>query len=162
METPGVLVHTKRSIEGLEQSRVAERLEQAFDRTLFDQPLANHRISVSRNEDNRNRLSLAHQFPLKIGPGHPRHSDVEDQTSGLIDAIGYEELFRRRECTGGKAERLQQIGQRLTDGCVVVDHGHKYALDGAPFLARFHNTGCATSGKGVHYALVLVCRRYEE
>jgi hypothetical protein len=33
---PRVLVHTKRSMECLKQSRVAERLEQTLDRTLRD------------------------------------------------------------------------------------------------------------------------------
>ena len=35
------------------------------------------------------------QFPLQIGSGHARHRDVEDQASGLADAIGREKLFRR-------------------------------------------------------------------
>jgi hypothetical protein len=39
------------------------------------------------------------QFPLKVGSAHPRHGDVEDQAFGLADAIGREELFRRREAT---------------------------------------------------------------
>jgi len=122
---PSVLVHTKRCIEGLEQSRVAERLEQAFRRAPFDQPLANLRISISGDEDNRNRLSPPHQFLLKIRPGHSRHSDIEEQTSGLVDAIRREEIFRRRERAGCETELLQQVRQRLADGAVVVDYGDK-------------------------------------
>ena len=44
------------------------------------------------------------QLPLKVGSGHSWHGDVEDQASGLVDAIGREELFRQREGAGGKAE----------------------------------------------------------
>ena len=65
-------------INRIEQSRVAEWLEQAFDRTLFDQPLANENICISRNEDDRNRLSPSYQFPLKIRSGHSRHGHVKE------------------------------------------------------------------------------------
>jgi hypothetical protein len=65
-------------INRIEQSRVAEWLEQAFARTLFDQPLANQTICVSRNEDDRNRLSPSYQFLLKIRSGHSRHGHVKE------------------------------------------------------------------------------------
>ena len=55
-------------------------------------------------------LPAKRQFPLEIGSGHARHGDVEDQTSGLADAIGREELFRRRERLDRKAELPQQVG----------------------------------------------------
>lgn len=115
----------KSGVEGLKQSGVAERLEQAFYRALFDQPLANRRIGVSGDEDNRNRLSPSCQFPLKIRAAHSRHRNVQDQASGLSDAIGCEKLFRRRERPDGKAEQLQQFRQRLADRSVVIDHGHE-------------------------------------
>lgn len=94
-------------INRLEQSRVAEWLEQAFHRTLFDQPLANDHISISRNEDDRDHLSPLYQFLLKIRPGHSRHSNIKEQAPGLVDAIRREELFRRRERAGRKTELLQ-------------------------------------------------------
>lgn len=94
-------------INSLEQIRVAEWLEQAFHRTLFDQPLANDHISISRNEDDRDHLSPLYQFLLKIRPGHSRHSNIKEQAPGLVDAIRREELFRRRERAGRKTELLQ-------------------------------------------------------
>jgi hypothetical protein len=100
-------LRVKCRINRLEQSRVAEWLEQAFHGTLFDQPPANDHISISRNEDDRNRLSPLDQFLLKIRPGRSRHSDIEEQASGLVDAIRREELFRRRESAGCKPELLQ-------------------------------------------------------
>lgn len=96
-------------INRLEQSRVAEWLEQAFHGTLFDQPLANDHISISRNEDDRDPSSPSYQFLLKIRPGHPRHSNIKEQASGLVDAIRREKLFRRREGAGRKTEPLQQV-----------------------------------------------------
>jgi hypothetical protein len=92
-------------INRIEQSRVAEWLEQAFARTLSDQPLQN--ICISRNEDDRNRLSPSSQFPLKIRSGHSRHGHVKEQASGLANAIRREELLGRRERAGSKTELLQ-------------------------------------------------------
>ena len=91
-------------MERLEQSRVAEWLEQALHRTLCEQLLANRLICAGGDEDDRNLLPAELQFPLKAGSTHPRHGDVEDQAFGLSDAIGREELFRRRECADGKAK----------------------------------------------------------
>src|SRR5580704_1663622 len=118
-------VHPKRSIERFKQSCVAEWLEQALYCTLCDEPWTNRHISTGGDENDWNRLLPAHQFQLKIRPGHRRHGDVEDQASGLADAIGREELFRRSERTGYKAELRQQIGQRFADRLVVIDYGHE-------------------------------------
>ena len=114
----------KRRIDGFNQSRVSERLEQAFCRTLLDEPLAKRRISVGGNEDNRDGLSSSNQFPLKIRPGHPRHSDIDDKTSGLVNVVGCEERLRRGERLGRISELSQQVGQRLAHGFIVVDHGY--------------------------------------
>jgi len=91
-------------MERIKQSRVAEWLEQALHRTLFEQLLANRFICAGGDEDDRNLLPAKLQFPLQVGTAHPRHCDVEDQATGLADAIGREELFRRRKCSDGKAE----------------------------------------------------------
>src|ERR1700730_7309475 len=102
--------HSKSGIEGLTQSRIAEWLEQALHGTLLEQFWTDGLISVSGDENDRNLLPAKLQFPLEIGSAHARHGDVEDQTSGPADAIGREELFRRRECLGRKAELPQQVG----------------------------------------------------
>lgn len=94
-------------INRIEQSRVAEWLQQAFARTLFDQPLPDQDICISRNEDDRNRLSPSYQLPLKIRSGHSRHGHVKEQASGLANAIRSEELLGRQERAGSKTELLQ-------------------------------------------------------
>src|SRR2546430_11090560 len=96
--------HSKCGIERFKQRRLAEWLEQALHGTLFEQARAVDLIRVSGYEDDRNLLLAKRQFPLEIGAGHARHGDVQDQTSGLADAIGREELFRRREHLNRKAE----------------------------------------------------------
>src|SRR4029077_3879377 len=116
------LNHSKCEIERLKQSRVAEWLVQALHCTLFEHSRAHSLISLSGDEDDWNLLSTTLQFLLKAGSGHSGHGNVEDQTSGLADAIGREELLRRRERAGCKAELLQQVGQRLTHGLIVIDY----------------------------------------
>src|SRR6266446_4830560 len=106
---PDRSAQSKCGIERLKQSRLAEWLEQAFHGTLCEHAWTDGLISVSGDEDDRNLLLAMRQFPLEIGSGHTRHSDVEDQTSGLADAIGREELFRRRERLDRKAELPQQV-----------------------------------------------------
>ena len=64
-------------------------------------------ICISRNEDDRNRLSPSYQFLLKIRSGHSRHGHVKEQASGLANAIRREELLGRRERAGSKTELLQ-------------------------------------------------------
>ena len=91
----------------------------------FEQARTDGLVSVSGDEDDRNLLPATLQFPLEIGSGHARHGDVEDQTSGLADVIGREELFRRRERLDRKAELPQQVGQRLAHGLVVIDDRHE-------------------------------------
>src|SRR5580704_951026 len=114
-------LRVKCRINGLKQSRVAEGLEQALDRTLFEQLRAHSLVCAGGDEDDRNPVPAKLQFPLKVGSAHPRHGDVEDQALGLADAIGGEELFRRREGADCKAELLHQVGQRLAHRFVVVN-----------------------------------------
>jgi hypothetical protein len=70
------LTHSKCDIERLEQSRVAEWLEQALDRTLFEHSRAHCLISLSGDKDNWNLLPTKFQFLLKAGPGHSGHRNV--------------------------------------------------------------------------------------
>ena len=78
-------------------------------------------VPLSSDEDDRNLQLAAYQLPLQIRTSHSRHGDVEDQESGLGLSIGRQKLFCRRENAGLEAERLQQIGQGLSHGLVVVD-----------------------------------------
>src|SRR6202795_1633023 len=103
------LTHSKCDIERLKQSRVAEWLEQALHRTLFEQSRAHSLISLSGDEDDWNLLPPKLQFLLKAGSGHSGDGNVEEQTSGLADAIRGKELLPRRERAGRKSELLQQV-----------------------------------------------------
>src|SRR5258707_13297529 len=102
--------HSKRGIERVKQSRVAEWFEQALHGTLFEHSRADGLISVSGDEDDRNLLPAKFQFLLEIRSCHARHGDVQDQTPSLVDVIRLEELFRRRERMGRKAQLPEQVG----------------------------------------------------
>src|SRR5580700_1052209 len=99
------LVHSNRGIERLTQGRVAEGLEEACYRALFYQIRAQGLICGSCDEDDRHFSLQTPQLLLKDRSGHPRHSHVEQQAVGLVDAIGREELQRRRERPDRKAQR---------------------------------------------------------
>lgn len=78
-ERSGSATHSKRGIECLKQGRIAEGLGQALHRTLFfKRSRADSLVSVPGDEDDRNLLPAKPQFPLKVGPRHPRHNHIED------------------------------------------------------------------------------------
>src|SRR2546423_2478670 len=66
-------VHPECGIYRVKQSRIAERLEKALRRTLFEHSRADSLISLSGDEDDRNLLPANHQFLLKVRSTHPRH-----------------------------------------------------------------------------------------
>ena len=119
------LIHLKRPIESLQQRGIAEWLEKARHGTLCQNSRAYTFVPVRCDEDDRNLLPSALQFPLQLRSGHPRHADVEDQTIGLLDVFGGKELLRRRERMRGEAEFPQQVGQRLAYGFIVINHGYQ-------------------------------------
>jgi len=84
---------SKCEIERLEQGAIAERLEQALDCTLLEHLWPHGLVSLTCDEDDRDFLLAAFQFPLEIGSAHAGHGDVEDQTSGLVNVAGREEPF---------------------------------------------------------------------
>src|SRR5580692_7443782 len=103
-------VHLKRRVESLQQSSIAEWLEQARHRALCQNSRADSFIPIRSDEDDRNVPPTKFQFPLEFRSGHARHADVEDQAVGQADVFGGKELFRRRERTCAETEFPQQVG----------------------------------------------------
>src|SRR6267154_3472074 len=101
--------HSKCGIERFKQGRIAERFEPALNGTLFEHACSDGLICLSCDENDRNLLPAKRQLLLQIGSGHARHGDVEDQTPGLSDAIGRQELFSRRERPNRIAKLPQQV-----------------------------------------------------
>src|SRR5258706_4269455 len=119
-------VHSKSSINGIHQSRLAEWFEQARHGTLLEQARTDRLVSEGCDKHNRNLLPAKHQLALEIRSGHSRHGDVEDQALGLADGIGREEFLCRRKHRDRKAEFAQQVRQRLAHGLVVIDDRNQW------------------------------------
>ena len=108
-----MIPRAKGRFDGIEQSGVAEWLEQAGHGSLTEQPWTKRFVALRRDEDNRNRRPATNQFLLKIRPAHARQSDVEDQAVRAAGRQRVEECFCRRERLDRKTGLFQQIGQRL-------------------------------------------------
>src|SRR5258705_8162540 len=85
--------HSKRDVNGIYQSRLAEWFEQARHGTLLEQARTDRLVFKGCDEHDRNLLPAKDQFALEIRAGHARHGDVEDQALGLADGIGREEFL---------------------------------------------------------------------
>src|SRR5215813_10046484 len=91
-------------INGIQNSRVAERLVQELCGSLLERLLPDAVVFLTGDEDDGNLLPAVFQFLLKVKSGHSRHRDVEDQTLGRIHVIRREKLLRRRKSSSRKAE----------------------------------------------------------
>jgi hypothetical protein len=89
------LPHSKSRIQRLKQGRVTEWLEQELNGSLLERSPADNFVLVSTDKNDRNAVSAELQLSLEIKSSHARHGDVEDETSGLNQAIRSKELFRR-------------------------------------------------------------------
>src|ERR1051325_7174144 len=74
---------SKSSLQRPEQGRLAEWLEEALHCTPFQHPWTHGLVCHSGDEDDWNLSPAKRQFLLEIEPGHARHGESEDQTSGL-------------------------------------------------------------------------------
>src|SRR5437016_11776363 len=103
-------IHFQCCVDRLEQVRIAEWFGQAIDGASFEQARKDGVIAERGDEYDWDFLPSPLQFPLQIGSGHTRHGDVEEQTSGLADAIRRKELFRRGKRLYCETELPQQVG----------------------------------------------------
>src|SRR6266852_2798868 len=136
----GTSGRSKRGTERVEQSGLAEWLEQPLHGAPLEQTGTNTRIRVRSDEDDGNRLPATGQFLLEIGSAHARHGDVEDKASSLVETIGRQERFRRCKRARREAELHQQIRERLPDRLIVV-HDRNEGRAGCHVLA----TACPAS-----------------
>jgi hypothetical protein len=77
----------QRGIDRVQESCLAEWLQQAFHPAIGKHAGAEVVISVGGYEDDRNLLSATREFALQIVACHARHGDIEDQTARLADDI---------------------------------------------------------------------------
>ena len=69
---------SKRRIDCIKQSNIAEGLEQALHGTLFENSGADGLICLSRYENEWDLLPAELKFPLQIGSAHAWHRDIQE------------------------------------------------------------------------------------
>ena len=62
---------------------------------------------------------------LKLRPRHPGHRNVEQQTVRPLDDMGREKILGRWERLNAEAQLLEEIGERLAHGLVIIDDAHQ-------------------------------------
>jgi hypothetical protein len=106
----------------IQQTRIAEWLEQTFDGPLIKKKATNILIRMRCNEYDRNPAPTQSQLPLQVGSGHPWHRDIENQASRSIEIAARKERLGRRERLGRKSELDEEVWQRLANGFIVVHY----------------------------------------
>jgi hypothetical protein len=78
---------SKGGVDGIPKGRIAEWLKKALHRTLPKKTRTYGLICLSGDENDWSSHSASLQFVQQVGPRHPWHRNIEDQTFGLADAI---------------------------------------------------------------------------
>lgn len=78
------------------------------------------RLVMRRDENSRDRASLAPQPFIQLEAAHARKIDVDDRAIGRTDAR--QPRLRRVEGPYAVAARTQQSGERTPDVIVILDH----------------------------------------
>jgi hypothetical protein len=79
---------------------------------------------VRSNEDDRDRAIHLPQSPLQFNAAHTRQAHIENQGVGFLPVAKLEEGFRAGEFVDRVARRLQNAGERVTQGLIVIDDGN--------------------------------------
>jgi len=117
----GIVDSRERSRDGLEQSRLLERLFQKIDRAGFHRLHRNRDITMSRQDDDRHVDAAFGHRRLHLETIHVRHPDIEDDAAGLGRPCRLQKLNAR--CVGDDliARGLQREAGSLADGLFIVD-----------------------------------------
>ncbi len=136
--------HRARLTDALEQHEVVDRLLDEIDGATLEN--AHRRVDVGEpgDHDDRQFDPDALELFLEDHTAHSRQADVEHQTTGLVGSAGGEEPLGGRERLGGETCRLQQPGERLAHGRVVVNDEHLGSKRGA--LSVVHGAPSVASG----------------
>src|ERR1700679_3430727 len=100
-------------VKCLQQVPFTEGFEKAVDGPAFQRSRTDILTPVSSNENNRNLLPAKRQFALQIRPRHTRHSNVEDQASGLVNIVRRKKVFPRSKRLSLEAEFPQEVGDEI-------------------------------------------------
>jgi len=80
-------------LDRIQQSIVAEGLEQVIHGPAPQNPRPQLLVSMSSDEDDRHARVAADQTSVQLEPAHPRHAHIEDQAVRLAQTIRAQELL---------------------------------------------------------------------
>ena len=66
-------------------------------------------------------LPFSARWLLQVKAACARHAHVEDQAAGAIQYVGVKQFSGRGKTGRLETRRQDQLGQRLANGCVVID-----------------------------------------
>src|SRR5260370_20131905 len=66
-------------------------------------------VAMCRDEDDRNPATFGVQLGLQLQTGHPRHTNVRDQTCRVVLLARPQEFLRRRKTVCCQINRFQQV-----------------------------------------------------
>src|SRR6266436_3342149 len=85
--------HPQSRLDRIQQSIVAEGLEQVIHCPAPQSARPQLLVSMSSDEDDRQVRMAAHQKSVQLEPAHPRHAHIEDQAVRLAHTIRAQEFL---------------------------------------------------------------------
>src|SRR5262245_61033983 len=105
-------------------------------------------------EDHWRLVASRDQRGLQFDPTQPRHLHISDQARRVVQSVGSQKIFSRREGLGTIAERLQELVGCFTNERVVIDdrdHG-RFGQDRQSSINRsYRERICRTTVHGEEF-----------
>src|SRR6516225_1952135 len=92
-----MIVISYRLLNALKQDRPIERLCEVCDSPGLQNPFAKRSVRERGDENDRDVDTRVHKVFTKVGPAHPRHSHVSNETVRLSRPLRSQECFSRVE-----------------------------------------------------------------
>ena len=114
-------VSSEPHVYGVQKILIPERLRQELDGARLHRLHGHRNVSMSGDEDDRERHARRGKIALKFQPAPSRHSHVENQACRAIGRLGFRKLGNRRKRPGMQTGRPQESFERFAKLRVVVD-----------------------------------------
>jgi len=88
-----MIVISYRLLNALKQDRPIERLCEVCDSPGLQNPFAKRSVRERGDENDRDVDTRVHKVFTKVGPAHPRHSHVSNETVRLSRPLRSQECF---------------------------------------------------------------------
>jgi len=140
--TRDILVR-QRSLEMLKEHVVVDRLREIRVCPALERPASAHGIIEGGHDDHRHGRPHGPEPLEQFDSGETGHADVGDQAVEPAGCIGCQERFGSVEDLTRAPHDVEQLGEGLTDGLVVIHDGNNRWLGQADaFVAATRWAGC--------------------